>query len=76
MEFFICNLVRVVQSPRFYMSLFLTLLCMSLEISLLSMVFIKLKVYRFFLLLLLEDFHRLAIVVALLSVLIAPILVR
>ncbi|HGP7930176.1 TPA: hypothetical protein ACLWVI_002201, partial [Streptococcus pneumoniae] len=30
MEFFICNLVRVVQSPRFYMSLFLTLLCMSL----------------------------------------------
>ncbi len=27
---FICNLVRVVQSPRFYMSLFLTLLCMSL----------------------------------------------
>ena len=22
MEFFICNLVRVVQSPRFYMSLF------------------------------------------------------
>ncbi len=30
MEFFICNLVRVVQSPRFYMSLFLTLLCMFL----------------------------------------------
>ena len=30
MEFFICNLVRVVKSPRFYMSLFLTLLCMSL----------------------------------------------
>lgn len=61
MEFFICNLVRVVQSPRFYMSLFLTLLCMSLGNFLAFNGIYKLKVYRFFLpLLLFEDFHRLA----------------
>ncbi|CAG5249374.1 Uncharacterised protein [Streptococcus pneumoniae] len=61
MEFFICNLVRVVQSPRFYMSLFLTLLCMSLGNFLAFNGIYKIEGLSIFLpLLLFEDFHRLA----------------